>query len=244
MLVSSPKGILNCQSLSRHLPPLRDPRDSPVKTKYISPPMSASPKRSKFVDSNQPHALYHPQYTSSPASHSSPHKESPRHSKSSKPRPPESRRSLNTPPRNTDIESTGTPLHLSGDARPLREASNEDLSPNPQDSPEAHQLTSGAPGIARRAKAHVPSACVNCKRKHLACETKRPCNRCLQTGKEVSVFQNAAIHWLISIRRRAWMCNTRKEVDLGFAKRKLFEKSALEASTLMLKPKLMPVTPA
>ena len=53
------------------------------------------------------------------------------------------------------------------------------------DSPEASNLALGSPGVARRAKAHVPSACVNCKRKHLACETRRPCNRCLQAGKEV-----------------------------------------------------------
>ncbi|MCJ1292265.1 hypothetical protein MMC34_003815 [Xylographa carneopallida] len=47
-------------------------------------------------------------------------------------------------------------------------------------------LPLGSPGTARRAKAHVPSACVNCKRKHLACETRRPCNRCLQAGKEAT----------------------------------------------------------
>ncbi|KAG8527639.1 uncharacterized protein KY384_007792 [Bacidia gigantensis] len=46
------------------------------------------------------------------------------------------------------------------------------------------QLVPGPPGIARRAKAHVPSACVNCKKKHLACETKRPCTRCVHNGKE------------------------------------------------------------
>ncbi|MCJ1381118.1 hypothetical protein MMC17_004227 [Xylographa soralifera] len=47
-------------------------------------------------------------------------------------------------------------------------------------------LPLGSPGTVRRAKAHVPSACVNCKRKHLACETRRPCNRCLQAGKEAT----------------------------------------------------------
>ena len=88
-------------------------------------------------------------------------------------------------PSSTDHETSGTSLGLSNDARPVPGESNDDMSSNLQDSPEG-QLVAGPPGIARRAKAHVPSACVNCKKKHLACETKRPCNRCVQTGKEVS----------------------------------------------------------
>ncbi|KAK6499805.1 hypothetical protein TWF481_010162 [Arthrobotrys musiformis] len=38
----------------------------------------------------------------------------------------------------------------------------------------------------RRAKAHVPSACVNCKNAHLACDVQRPCPRCVSTGKQDS----------------------------------------------------------
>ena len=38
---------------------------------------------------------------------------------------------------------------------------------------------------ARRAKAHVASACVNCKRAHLSCDVQRPCSRCIAGGKEV-----------------------------------------------------------
>ncbi|PWN47030.1 hypothetical protein IE53DRAFT_275251 [Violaceomyces palustris] len=33
------------------------------------------------------------------------------------------------------------------------------------------------------AKAHVPSACLNCKRAHLACDVGRPCRRCINLGK-------------------------------------------------------------
>jgi hypothetical protein len=40
-------------------------------------------------------------------------------------------------------------------------------------------------GATRRTKAHVPSACVNCKKKHLRCDNGRPCRRCVQSGKEV-----------------------------------------------------------
>jgi hypothetical protein len=42
------------------------------------------------------------------------------------------------------------------------------------------------PRSTRRAKAHVASACVNCKRKHLGCDSARPCRRCVQAGKAVS----------------------------------------------------------
>lgn len=46
------------------------------------------------------------------------------------------------------------------------------------------------PRSTRRAKAHVASACVNCKRKHLGCDSARPCRRCVSAGKEVSLDGN------------------------------------------------------
>lgn len=45
-----------------------------------------------------------------------------------------------------------------------------------------------SPKSTRRSKAHVASACVNCKRKHLRCDSARPCLRCVQSGKEVSQY--------------------------------------------------------
>lgn len=44
------------------------------------------------------------------------------------------------------------------------------------------------PKTTRRTKAHVASACVNCKRKHLGCDSARPCRRCVVTGKAVSIL--------------------------------------------------------
>lgn len=38
---------------------------------------------------------------------------------------------------------------------------------------------------ARRTKAHVASACVNCKKAHLSCDIQRPCGRCVASGKQV-----------------------------------------------------------
>jgi hypothetical protein len=44
---------------------------------------------------------------------------------------------------------------------------------------------------ARRTKAHVASACVNCKKAHLSCDVQRPCGRCVASGKQVS---SSALH--------------------------------------------------
>lgn len=38
----------------------------------------------------------------------------------------------------------------------------------------------------RRTKQHVQTACFNCKKAHLSCDVGRPCNRCKQSGKQVS----------------------------------------------------------
>lgn len=37
----------------------------------------------------------------------------------------------------------------------------------------------------RKSKAHVASACINCKRAHLSCDVQRPCARCVASGKQV-----------------------------------------------------------
>ena len=51
--------------------------------------------------------------------------------------------------------------------------------------PISHQRTTSHD--ARKAKTHVASACVNCKRAHLSCDVQRPCARCTASGKQVSV---------------------------------------------------------
>ena len=186
----SSRCALDCQGLSIHLPPLGQMRDSASSYNYISPPMSASWDRSKFDEPSLLRAPGHRQQSLTPPS---------RPSTSSRPSTgkvsPTSARSTYTAksgkdlhghlatPNSTDRDTGRTSLKMSSDTH--TRDSNDELSSNAHGSPEA-QLVAGAPGVARRAKAHVPSACVNCKKKHLACETKRPCNRCIHTGKEVS----------------------------------------------------------
>merc|ERR1712000_322120 len=41
-----------------------------------------------------------------------------------------------------------------------------------------------SPKSQRKAKGHVASACVPCKRAHLRCDAQRPCSRCRSNGKE------------------------------------------------------------
>ncbi|KAI4283507.1 MAG: hypothetical protein L6R35_005150 [Caloplaca aegaea] len=160
MLVSSPKEIWNCGSLSRHLPPLGERRTSSAKSVYSSPPMSASPKHSRFVDSSNYHQSYKQQHTPSPTSQTTSGKQSPLLTKSVKSRPPSSRGELSTASSNADTDTARNSLQFARDSLPLREGSADAASP-PQDFAEAHQLSAGVPGVARRAKAHVPSACVN-----------------------------------------------------------------------------------
>ncbi len=190
MLASSPRCSLNCQQLKIHLPPLTESRDHPPN--HLSSPMSASPVQSRF--SNTPQQTFHSHRKlsdSSKSGRSNSGKHSPAGSYgalSSKAKYHDQVLGLSTPPSSSGAGASApsrTSLQSSNGIAVLQEESNDDLSTSPKDSPEGQHLTSGAPGVARRAKAHVPSACVNCKRKHLACETKRPCNRCIQTGKEV-----------------------------------------------------------
>ena len=47
-----------------------------------------------------------------------------------------------------------------------------------------------SPRTTRKNKAHVASACINCKKKHLRCDNARPCRRCVQSGKEVCTRLN------------------------------------------------------
>lgn len=192
LLVSSPRCALNCQQLKIHLPPLAEARDAQTTGHYLSPPMSASPVQSRFANAPQQFFNYHRKHSdSSKSSRSDSGKHSPAGSYGglgSKARYHDQAIGLSTPPRSSGAgacAASRTSVQSSNGIVALQEESNDDHSTSPKDSPEGQHLTSGAPGVARRAKAHVPSACVNCKRKHLACETKRPCNRCIQTGKEV-----------------------------------------------------------
>lgn len=192
MLVTSPRCSLNCQGLYIHLPPLSGRQDVSSGNNYRSPPMSASTipqsydKLSPKVQNNSAKKSISP-----PSPPSTLGKRSPNSLKAVR-----VNRAV-TQERHVDLSATtaasnerehkipGISRLSSSETSRVIGDSNDDLSANSQESPEAHQLMPGAPGVARRAKAHVPSACVNCKKKHLACETKRPCNRCMQTGKEV-----------------------------------------------------------
>ena len=74
--------------------------------------------------------------------------------------------------------SYGQPIEETGSASIAR----------PAGSAAVETATAGAaPGTrpGRKPKAHVASACVNCKRAHLSCDVQRPCARCVTSGKQV-----------------------------------------------------------
>ena len=252
MLVSSPRCSLNCQALSIHLPPLGDKRTSSGNN-YLSPPMSGSFDRSTFEDPSHRHpTANHRQYSLTPPSRAATSGKSDTratHVKQSLGK--DVRMNLSTP-NSTDRETSGTSLQLSSDTHAVLGESNDEVSSNAHDSPEG-QLVAGPPGIARRAKAHVPSACVNCKKKHLACETKRPCNRCVQTGKEVSgsgVMFRIACYVLTCFRLAVSMCNTRSEAGRACEKKTTSERwpsalNILTANYIQVKPVVFQIpTPA
>ncbi|KAL9126427.1 MAG: hypothetical protein Q9217_004519 [Psora testacea] len=122
--------------------------------------MSASYSNSKF-DDHIPS-----QYNSygQPSSHTSPYtstssKRSPTAASAvhvNKALAKDARSGLSTP---SSTETSGTSAQIRSEASRASADWNDDLSSNAQDSPEG-QLVPGPPGIARRAKAHVPSACV------------------------------------------------------------------------------------
>ncbi|EST07030.2 PAS domain protein [Kalmanozyma brasiliensis GHG001] len=71
-------------------------------------------------------------------------------------------------------------LSLSGQLRDLNRPLLVDSSPSGLTSPGADERSQAS---RKQAKAHVPSACLNCKRAHLACDVGRPCRRCINLGK-------------------------------------------------------------
>jgi hypothetical protein len=185
ILVSSPRCLLSCEALSIHLPALPNNQDHSRPDKYISSPMSTPSKHSRHFPTASSHSQPYPDPRILPQpSHSNPIPSQSRGSIANRPRPRVLERDISIATSNVANDSGGS-FHPRGDPQRLRENSLDQLSFITPDSLEGQQLLAGPPGIARRAKAHVPSACVNCKRKHLACETGRPCNRCIQTGKEV-----------------------------------------------------------
>ena len=192
VLEPSPGCALNCQALSIHLPPLLNSQDRAGQSAQSSLSMSASSKQSKYDATLYRHVNYNSQYPESSVSAQSAYARSeyaqPQESHSFRYRSPGFQPETSITRNSADVSISQNSMRYGSDMQPGREESNDELSSLTHGSPDSQQLAAGPPGIARRAKAHVPSACVNCKRKHLACETRRPCNRCVQTGKEVSTL--------------------------------------------------------
>lgn len=183
MYLASPESPLNCQALSLHLPYSSGSQSSRSKPSYLPPPISPS-------SPDQDGTYYqktgsHRQFATSPPLLSGNSGKQNTLNMQIRSRDNPGTRLLYGSPGDLS-EPLQSPRQLGSDVNSYLDAPSDDLSSSAQDSPATMSLVMSSPGVARRAKAHVPSACVNCKRKHLACETRRPCNRCLRAGKEVS----------------------------------------------------------
>ena len=193
MHLEGPRSPLNCQVLSLHLP--HSGQQSRAPSHSLSSPISAfSRAQGSYIhsDSGSSHG-----YSTTPTLLAS---RSDRRSPQRHHAPGE----IN--------KSTRAPLYRNNGTTSPKLRSNDGYS-SMQEDPANMLLPLGSPGTARRAKAHVPSACVNCKRKHLACETRRPCNRCLQAGKEVRKHDFELLRTLTDLERLpVWMFSTRSVV--------------------------------
>lgn len=82
--------------------------------------------------------------------------------------------------------------------------------------PPALTAAQTTPQASRKAKSHVASACVNCKRAHLSCDVQRPCARCISSGKQVSTLAHCIKELSDLARILATMSHTRSEADLDY----------------------------
>lgn len=91
------------------------------------------------------------------------------------------------------------------------------------DTAAAQRASSAGPSTSRagrRSKAHVASACVNCKRAHLSCDIQRPCERCVNSGKQVCHVRASCRVLLKTVcRTHASTFSTRNVDDHAFAKK-------------------------
>jgi hypothetical protein len=193
----SPLSPLNCQVLSLHLPH-PSLQTSRVSSHLPSPMINPSRSQGSSFHLKPLNGSSYLTSSSSLSSHSDDRGSNLYHSR------PVSHRSYD----GSDEASrrSKATMRTTNGAMSQQEESETDMS-----SASAH-LGIVSPAVARRAKAHVPSACVNCKRKHLACETRRPCNRCIQAGKEVCEQKIRLYGSLADLgRKHVWMSSTRNE---------------------------------
>lgn len=109
--------------------------------------------------------------------------------------------------------------------------------PPPDVQTEASTAGPSTSRTGRKSKAHVASACINCKRAHLSCDIQRPCARCVASGKQVSSSRKGEGINLQADqvgRIHASTYNTKNEVDRDFARKassrlsKCFKNRAVE----------------
>ncbi|KAL1955437.1 hypothetical protein VTO42DRAFT_8530 [Malbranchea cinnamomea] len=146
------------------------------RTVYLSPPMSGSPSPDSRLDpsrgtrrrqrSSSPAPLHATQHTTTVTGYSISNIKDVLNHEAEQPSP-----------HRTSVPQIGVSLPT---GTPVSQQSTMGTSTS------AGQAAPLPPRPTRRTKAHVASACVNCKQKHLGCDSARPCRRCVIAGKEAS----------------------------------------------------------
>jgi hypothetical protein len=83
------------------------------------------------------------------------------------------------------IHSLANAAALQSAALPTSQPHSGSTSQRTSQPPSSSSLHLSTSSRGRKAKAHVASACINCKRAHLSCDVSRPCTRCVSSGKQV-----------------------------------------------------------
>ncbi|KAI9679407.1 MAG: hypothetical protein M1817_005429 [Caeruleum heppii] len=166
---------------------------------YPSPPMSHSPPSPTSGATFEPEPL--PRHLGGLVAHGSRRLSSPRRESDHMGMPPASRRrieyheeSLHPLPLRNAVAGPGFRYGAGADERggfeQQQREPDSDFRPRSRSTvqlePYNESVSSMHLKAGRRAKNHVASACVNCKKAHLACDENRPCQRCVTAGKEGS----------------------------------------------------------
>ncbi|KAJ1919532.1 hypothetical protein H4219_001886 [Mycoemilia scoparia] len=85
-------------------------------------------------------------------------------------------------PAPSDAKTAARPAPATTAPAPAKRPKTSSIKTNGSGSNLKGKSQSGA--STRQIKSHVPSACTNCKKAHLACDISRPCNRCISIGKQ------------------------------------------------------------
>lgn len=187
---------MNLESLKRRVRPSLDPTGR-GEASYPSPPMSNPPSPLEYPQDEHTHPVATSDEQSTSASRPALSTSMPGVALSA-PTPASS--FFRAPTLSAHLPSLSAAAPISSSAgfslqRPhASSSSTSNVLQGPQDTQPAGRPSSSRGG--RKSKAHVASACINCKKAHLSCDVNRPCARCVASGKQVRLLARLRFYLL------------------------------------------------